>query len=162
MSNLQSKLNERDRRAKSEAKRMEREHRRTAKRNGISGVQAEDAEAEVKEIVENLARGELTPAEAALHHGRLKQIYETAHPETKHGGDRRSTSRRSSRQVGDSNERYTAEVAKRTAWSERAVQRRRARKRYTAGGHHPSFDSLHRVLRAARAQQQAFQSEVVG
>jgi N6-adenosine-specific RNA methylase IME4 len=37
------------------------------------------------EIDENLIRADLSPAERALHIGRRKELYEKAHPETKHG-----------------------------------------------------------------------------
>jgi len=48
-----------------------------------------------------------------------KAAYEALHPETVHGGDRKS-----SRQVGDMNEaRFTADTATKTGQSERAVQR---------------------------------------
>ena len=45
----------------------------------------DDDEAELAEIDENLIRGELSPAERALHVGRRKELYEKLHPETKHG-----------------------------------------------------------------------------
>lgn len=41
-------------------------------------------------------RGHLTPAQEAEHIARRKELYEALHPETKHGGDRRSERRRSS------------------------------------------------------------------
>jgi ParB/RepB/Spo0J family partition protein len=44
----------------------------------------EDA-ADLVEIDENLMRADLSPAERADHVGRRKEIYERAHPETKHG-----------------------------------------------------------------------------
>jgi ParB-like chromosome segregation protein Spo0J len=45
-----------------------------------------DDEAELAGIDENLIRGELSPAERALHIGRRKELYEKLHPETRHGG----------------------------------------------------------------------------
>lgn len=57
-------------------------------------------------------------AERALHVGRRKEIYEKAKPETKHGGDRK----RSSRQNGELN-RFTKDAAAKTGKSERSVQR---------------------------------------
>lgn len=42
----------------------------------------------LSEIDENLARGELSPAERVIHIAERKAIYERKHPETKAGGDR--------------------------------------------------------------------------
>jgi hypothetical protein len=46
--------------------------------DGLEGIQAREAE-----IVENLVRSELSPAERAIHVAELKKIYEGKHPETK-------------------------------------------------------------------------------
>jgi len=89
-------------------------------RKGLDAVKAE-----LCEIDENLIRAELTPAEQAAHHARRKALYEQKHPETKHGGDRKSD--KSSRQNGDLNDRYTKNTAKKTGNSERKVQRNVAR-----------------------------------
>jgi hypothetical protein len=54
-------------------------------------VEGLDADAALLiEIDENLVRADLSPAERALHISKRKELYEKAHPETKHGGDRRS------------------------------------------------------------------------
>ena len=63
-----------------------------AKRLGWSTIVAtvtdldDDDEAELAGIDENLIRGELSPAERALHVARRKELYEKLHPETRHGG----------------------------------------------------------------------------
>jgi ParB family chromosome partitioning protein len=56
----------------------------------------DDDEALLVEIDENLIRADLSPAERALHIGKRKELYERAHPETKHGGDRKSVEAKSS------------------------------------------------------------------
>ena len=61
-------------------------------------------------------------AETATNTTRRKELYEILHPGTVHGGDRKS-----SRQIGDLNDRFTADTAERTGRSERAVQRAAAR-----------------------------------
>lgn len=80
------------------------------------------------EIDENLIRAELSPAELTLHLSRRKELYEKFHPETKHGGDRKSDAR-SNRRNGDL-KRFTKDTAKKTGRSERTIQRAafRARK----------------------------------
>jgi ParB-like chromosome segregation protein Spo0J len=55
-----------------------------------------DDEAKLLQIDENLCRAELSPAERAAHLVERKRLYETLHPETGHGGDRRSAEARSS------------------------------------------------------------------
>jgi hypothetical protein len=49
-------------------------------REGLS-----DEQAELDEIDENLIRGDLSPAETALHHARRKQLYLVVHPEKARG-----------------------------------------------------------------------------
>ena len=81
-------------------------------------------EAELIEIDENLIRADLSPAERAMHVGRRKELYEKLHPQTKHGGDRKSAKARSSPQVEDSFAKHTA---KKTGRSRQSVERDAAR-----------------------------------
>jgi hypothetical protein len=78
-----------------------------------------DLHAELITIDENLCREALSPAQETLAVARRKQIYEQLHPETVHGGDRKS-----SRQNGDlKSDRFTKATAAVTGRSERSVQR---------------------------------------
>jgi ParB/RepB/Spo0J family partition protein len=79
----------------------------------------DDLHAELAMIDENLVRAELSPSDRATHTARRKAIYEELHPETAHGVNQHS----SSRQLGDSSERFTSDTAKVTGQSERKVQR---------------------------------------
>ncbi len=81
---------------------------------------ADELHRQLAEVDENLCGTTLSPAERALFTQRRKDIYEALHPETRNGGDRRS----SDRQVGElKNDRFTADTAARTGQSERKVQR---------------------------------------
>jgi ParB-like chromosome segregation protein Spo0J len=80
-----------------------------------------DLQAELIEIDENLIREQLTAVQTASAISRRKEIYEILHPETAHGGDRKS----SSRQIG--NLRFTKATAEATGKPERTVQRAAAR-----------------------------------
>jgi N6-adenosine-specific RNA methylase IME4 len=81
----------------------------------LEGVDLDQAQ--LAEIDENLVRAELGPAERAMHVAKKKEIEERLHPEKKHGGDRKSSSRKNR----DLN-RFTKETAKATRQSERMVQ----------------------------------------
>jgi N6-adenosine-specific RNA methylase IME4 len=74
------------------------------------------------EIDENLIRADLSPAERTLHQAERKRLYEKLHPETKHGGDRKSAKAKSSR-LNWRVERYSKDAAGKTGKSERSVQR---------------------------------------
>jgi ParB-like chromosome segregation protein Spo0J len=83
-------------------------------------------EAELCEIDENLIRAELTPAEQAAHHARRKELYEQRHPDAKHGGDRKSTNRKSNPHNADMigySEDAAAKTGKSRDTIERAVRR---------------------------------------
>jgi N6-adenosine-specific RNA methylase IME4 len=78
---------------------------------------------ELVEIDENLIRNELTALERAEHLKRRKDLYETLYPETKHGGDRKSSEAKSSGQDGHLKERFTKDTAAATGTSERTIRR---------------------------------------
>jgi ParB/RepB/Spo0J family partition protein len=80
---------------------------------------ADDLHAEIIAIDENLCRENLSPAQEASAIARRKEIYEKLHPETSHGGNRKS-----SRQFGDlKSERFTKATSAVTGRGERSVQR---------------------------------------
>lgn len=85
-------------------------------------VDSGDLFAELAMIDENLCRAELTPAQLARQVARRKQIYEDLHPETRHGGDRRSDQVAKLATRSES-ERFTSDTAHATGRSERSVQR---------------------------------------
>lgn len=101
-------------------------------------VETDELRAELMLIDENLVRNELSPAERAAALARRKAIYELLHPETVHGGDRRSSRKvcdlkseapeadnpapSSAEQVHEPAERFTRATAPMIGSSERKVQ----------------------------------------
>lgn len=94
-------------------------------------VEMDDIDARLAEIDENLARGELSPAERGMHVAERKRLYLIHRPDTAHGavsgfrGNQHTKPKEVSRQVGDlpKADRFTAETAKATGRSERSLQR---------------------------------------
>lgn len=86
-------------------------------------------QARMAEIDENLYRADLSDLDRAVFLAEKKRLYEAMHPETRHGGDRRSD------QVaifGDKIAlRFTSEVVERLGLSERSIQRILGRARLT-------------------------------
>lgn len=106
-------------------------------------VEAGDTEARLAEIDENLARGELSAAERAMHVSERKKLYEELHPETKSGKHQNRANQHGKvedRKVYDPAEealfneilqrqakRFSADTAAKTGRSESAVQKDAAR-----------------------------------
>jgi hypothetical protein len=92
--------------------------------DGINAI-----EAELCEIDENLVRADLSPAEAAAHHARRKELYEQKYPVTKRGvaGGKASGRKRANKPQNADCSSYTADAAEKTGKSrdtiERAVKR---------------------------------------
>jgi ParB family chromosome partitioning protein len=75
--------------------------------------------ATIAECDENLCGSNLTAAERALFTRRRKDAYEALHPETAHGGDRKSSG-----QLGHLNaDRFTTDASEKTGQSERTIRR---------------------------------------
>jgi ParB-like chromosome segregation protein Spo0J len=100
-----------------EVKKLKLEAIRVEVRDGL------DADAALlAEIDENLIRADLTPAERALHIGERKRLYETLHPETKHGGAPGKAGGGKKRKAKDAKSASFAEqTAKATGKSKRSV-----------------------------------------
>jgi ParB-like chromosome segregation protein Spo0J len=74
------------------------------------------------EVDENLVRADLSPAERAMHVARRKVLYEKLHPETKHGGDRKSATAKS-RSQNENLKTFAADSAQKTGKSRATVAR---------------------------------------
>lgn len=85
-----------------------------------------DLQARLAEIDENLIRHELTPLDRAIFLAQRKEVYEAMHPETAHGGDRKSKKTKDEIKSQtlrlDLPARFTAEASERVGLSERTIQ----------------------------------------
>jgi len=100
-------------------KRLNHERIKATRLEGIAGMAREEIE-----IAENLIRAELSPAERASHYKRLKEIYETKHPETRkgaQGGGRAGKGTR--RRTGSAKSSFSAATAGKTGRSKRSIER---------------------------------------
>lgn len=79
-------------------------------------------EARLVEIDENLMRRELDPLDRAVFLTERKAVWERMHPETKHGGDRKSRKKQGENQVATIATRFSKEVAERVGLSERTIR----------------------------------------
>lgn len=79
-------------------------------------------EARLVEIDENLMRRELDPLDRAVFLAERKAVWERMHPETAHGGDRKSRKNKGENQVAMIATRFSKDVAARTGLSERSVR----------------------------------------
>lgn len=84
------------------------------------------------EIDENLARRNLSALDRAIALGERKRVYEALHPQTRNGGDRKSTEKKEKNQMGimpiwsaDDGEpgRFTLETARKLGFEESAIKR---------------------------------------
>lgn len=107
----------------------------------------DDLERELWEIDENLCRAELTAADRALFVARRKEIYLLKHPETGHGGDRKS--KRQDVGLIEPAETFAVATAVATGLNRRTVERDAAR------GEKITEAALHRI-RGTRLDSGAF------
>lgn len=84
--------------------------------------EGDELDRQLCEIDENLIREDLSPADRALFMARRKEIYLIKHPETAHGGDRKSSGQNDHLKT-DAPKRFTAATAEATGQDERTIRR---------------------------------------
>lgn len=88
-----------------------------------SVIEGPELELQLIEVDENLVRVSLTAAQRGTFTQRRKEIYEMLHPETKHGGDRRSPEFSSARAADLRAKSFTEDTAEKTGVSRATVER---------------------------------------
>lgn len=99
-----------------------------AKALGWTGIECtvsslEGLQAELAEIDENFVRNDLTAVEYGEMLLRRKEIYEMLHPETKHGGDRRSEEIKTSKCRFENTKSFVQDTAEKLGVGKRTVER---------------------------------------
>lgn len=79
-------------------------------------------QARLIEIDENLMRRELSPLDRAVFVSERKAVWERIHPDTAHGGDRKSRKKQGENQVANIATRFSKDVAAKVGLSERSIQ----------------------------------------
>lgn len=90
---------------------------------GASVMPLNELQARLAEIDENLMRRELDALDRAIFLAERKTVWEAMHPQTKHGGDRKSQKQRDKNQVANLAWRFSTEASEKLGFSERSVQR---------------------------------------
>lgn len=92
---------------------------------GVSAIVEElsEDEARLAEIDENLVRRELNVLDRAVFLAERKAVWERLHPETRHGGDRKSRKAETVNRVANLATRFTEDIADKIGMSERSIRR---------------------------------------
>lgn len=85
-------------------------------------VDLSELQRQIAECDENLCSASLSKSERAMFTRRRKEAYEALHPETRHGGDRKSDQVAKSATCSEEDNRFTFDTAAKTGHSERTVQ----------------------------------------
>tara|TARA_R110002020_G_scaffold185004_1_gene382470 strand:+ start:4316 stop:5152 length:837 start_codon:yes stop_codon:yes gene_type:complete len=81
-----------------------------------------DQERRLQEILENVARNELNKLDRAANLAELKSLYEDLHPDSRHGGDRRSQASKNKRENQNEVFAFCSETAERVGLSRRSIE----------------------------------------
>lgn len=85
----------------------------------VTIVEADEITAKLAEIDENLFRRELSPFDRAIFLSERKALYETLHPTTRKGGDRKSNAAKNQNETVS----FSSDAADKTGLGKRAIER---------------------------------------